>query len=187
MNTKGITLLELLVALVMFSIIALGMGRYFVNQNRAFSSQVNSTMTRQDVRAAMDILTRELRMAGYNPAGAAFDGVEYNTEKLIVRADLDGDGSLTGENEDVEYQWNGDEGVIYRTVGDVKSVLIDKVENFSFEYRDKAGKVIDNAGDAGDIEQVALSIGGKVQPAQAGKEMKPWQMTTTVLLRNLIQ
>jgi type IV pilus assembly protein PilW len=65
-NMKGITLIELLVALVIGGIVVAGIYRVFVAQTKAYTVQDQVVEVQQNVRSTMEILLRDLRMAGYD-------------------------------------------------------------------------------------------------------------------------
>jgi type IV pilus assembly protein PilW len=64
LNRKGITLIELLVALVLGALLVGGIYRLFVSQNRAYAVQDQVVDIQQNIRGAMEILIRDLRMTG---------------------------------------------------------------------------------------------------------------------------
>jgi type IV pilus assembly protein PilW len=66
LNKKGVSLIELLVALVICGIVVAGAYRFFITQTRAYAVQDQVIEAQQDVRLAMEILLRDLRMAGYD-------------------------------------------------------------------------------------------------------------------------
>jgi len=76
---KGVTLIELLVVLVISGIVVGGIYKVFVAQTRAYTLQDQVAEVQQDVRSAMDIMVRDIQMAGFqtnnfallNPAGSA--------------------------------------------------------------------------------------------------------------------
>jgi type IV pilus assembly protein PilW len=65
-NTKGITLIELLVALLIGGIIIAGIYRVIIAQSKAYVFQDQIVETQQNIRSAMEILSRDLRMTGFN-------------------------------------------------------------------------------------------------------------------------
>lgn len=65
-NKKGITLIELLVALVIGGIVIAGIYRVFISQTRAYVVQDQVVEVQQNIRSAMEILLRDLRMTGFN-------------------------------------------------------------------------------------------------------------------------
>jgi type IV pilus assembly protein PilW len=65
-NKKGVTLIELLVALVIAAITLAGIYRVFISQTQTYAVQDQVVEVQQNVRGAMDILLRDLRMAGFD-------------------------------------------------------------------------------------------------------------------------
>jgi len=65
-SIKGVSLIELLVVLVICGIVVAGAYRFFIVQTRAYAVQDQVIEAQQDVRLAMEILLRDLRMAGYD-------------------------------------------------------------------------------------------------------------------------
>ena len=62
---SGITLVELLVVLVLSSLLMAAFYRLFIAHQYSYAVQEQVVDTQQNVRAAMDLMTREIRMAGY--------------------------------------------------------------------------------------------------------------------------
>jgi len=69
MNRKGITLIELLVALTISGILVAGVYRTFVSQQHTFTVQDQVVDMQQNVRLAINRMTRELRMTGFGGGG----------------------------------------------------------------------------------------------------------------------
>lgn len=72
-NKKGITLIELMVALVITAVVMAAIYRVFVSQTKTYAIQDQVVEVQQSVRGAMEILLRDLRMTGFdddNPASA---------------------------------------------------------------------------------------------------------------------
>jgi len=63
---KGITLIELMVALVICGVVIGSIYRLFIVQTRAYTVQDQVVEVQQSVRSAMEILLRDLRMTGYD-------------------------------------------------------------------------------------------------------------------------
>lgn len=72
MNRKGITLIELLVALTISGILVAGVYRTFVSQQHTYTVQDQVVDMQQNVRLAINRMTRELRMAGFGKMDASF-------------------------------------------------------------------------------------------------------------------
>jgi prepilin-type N-terminal cleavage/methylation domain-containing protein len=61
LNRLGLTLIELLVAMVLFGIVSLGIYRVLVNNQRVYQAQTQRIDLQQNIRAAVSILPAELR------------------------------------------------------------------------------------------------------------------------------
>lgn len=66
LNKKGVTLVELLVALVIAAITLAGIYRVFISQTKTYAVQDQVVEVQQSVRTAMDILLRDLEMTGFD-------------------------------------------------------------------------------------------------------------------------
>lgn len=64
---RGFTLIEVLIAMVVTFLILGGAYAVFNTQQRQTTVQTNVSDAQQNLRAAMDFMSREIRMAGYNP------------------------------------------------------------------------------------------------------------------------
>ncbi len=65
-TNRGLTLLELLVAMGVCGILVAGIYRLFIAQGRAFTVQDQVVEVQQGVRGAMEIMLRDVRMAGFD-------------------------------------------------------------------------------------------------------------------------
>ena len=75
-NEKGVSLIELLVALVIAAITLAGIYRVFISQTKTYAIQDQVVEVQQSVRSAMDIILRDLRMTGFdddNPTSADYN------------------------------------------------------------------------------------------------------------------
>lgn len=69
-RNRGFTLLETLVSAALFSIVMAGMYALYTTMQSTMSRGELQSDLQQNARVALDQLTRELRMAGYDPQGA---------------------------------------------------------------------------------------------------------------------
>jgi type IV pilus assembly protein PilW len=65
-NKRGVSLVELLVALAICAVVVAGAYRFFITQTRVYAVQDQAIEAQQNVRLAMEILLRDLRMAGFD-------------------------------------------------------------------------------------------------------------------------
>lgn len=103
-HQQGITLVELMLAMALsgFAIAAIVMA--FRSQNASSLIQETVTDMQQNNSAAMDIMTRELRMAGYDPTESTLPAIIAATSSTFhFTADLTRNGVVTDANENVAY------------------------------------------------------------------------------------
>jgi len=87
-NKKGITLIELLIALVILGMTIAGIYRLFIAQTKAYTVQDQVIEVQQNIRSVMEILLRDLRMAG-------FDDDSPNSNITVANPIIVGDESIT--------------------------------------------------------------------------------------------
>ena len=78
-SDRGMTLIEVLIALLMTGILTAAMFKVYVNQHHAWLIQDRVIEMQQNARAAADELSRQLRMAGYELPNNLPPIVAYNT------------------------------------------------------------------------------------------------------------
>lgn len=79
---QGFTLVELLVALAMSGVVAAAAIGFFISQQRAHTAQEQVTLMQQNLRTSLDFMTRELRVAGYNPTAQTATPMGFSTPGL---------------------------------------------------------------------------------------------------------
>ena len=94
----GFTLIELLVALSISSILIAASYRTFISQHKIYEVQSDVMGMQQGVRVAMDILVRDIRMAGFNSTISLSSPIAINPMEEGIR---DGTDSIA-----VQYQYN---------------------------------------------------------------------------------
>ena len=114
-NNKGFTLIELMIVLAIAIVVMAGTYYAFDFQHRSYLTEEEITGMQQNQRAAMLMLERDIRWAGFDPtmnAGAGFTaagptGFTYTFLADHDTLDNDGDGTPdnTGELETVAYSF----------------------------------------------------------------------------------
>lgn len=161
-SERGTTMIELIVAMLIGAILLLLVTRFFASQNRTFEQQVDASELLQNLRAGVDLMSREARRAGYDPHLIGFPGIQYDSSSLIIRADLNADGDTADADEHIEYHIESD-GRIVRTsytngVSDGGQELLDHVERLSVVYLDADGDTITDASGQASIRQLRLGV-----------------------------
>jgi prepilin-type N-terminal cleavage/methylation domain-containing protein len=104
-DKKGVTLIELLVALVISGVVIAGIYRVFTAQTRAYTVQEQAVDVQQNIRSVMEIMLRDIRMSGYKP----------NINPVTLATSIfPGDGSFTARSDAirVEYQRGGNPNTV---------------------------------------------------------------------------
>ncbi len=65
-NNRGFTLVELMIAVAIAAIVLGALGTAYVSQRRSATAQEQVTEMQQNIRAGLDIMMRDIRMAGFN-------------------------------------------------------------------------------------------------------------------------
>jgi type IV pilus assembly protein PilW len=168
-NEQGFTMVELLVGLLI-GLILMGVAvKIFLVQQRAYNLQEQLSEMQQNIRSAMDTIVKEIKMAGYDPTGANFNGITYATDTLRILADIDEpeDGLTTGPNEDITYSYDPDNFQIDRDVGGGGQPLAENIQAFTFDYLNADGV---GTTTSTDIRQIRIRITGRT--ANADPDLK---------------
>jgi prepilin-type N-terminal cleavage/methylation domain-containing protein len=194
LNRKGITLIELMVALVISGIVMGAIYRLFITQTRAYTVQDQVAEVQQSVRSAMEILVRDLRMAGsetlavpiVTPVASNSITVNYQASQITY--------SIVG-------------GSLRRTLGDgTFEVILPNVNSFILTYGidadgnrivdDQNGNGLVDTGDyiaagavgANRIIGIRMQLSANPSPnnPDALAQVSPRTLDSTVSLRNLL-
>ena len=65
-NTKGLTVIELLLVALMTTIVTAAGLEFFIRVNQQYISQEDISEMQQNIRASIEEISREIRMAGFN-------------------------------------------------------------------------------------------------------------------------
>ncbi|MCB2183212.1 MAG: prepilin-type N-terminal cleavage/methylation domain-containing protein [Desulfobulbaceae bacterium] len=70
-QNKGFTLIEVLIAMLISGIVMASIYSAFQSQQNSYLAQDQVTEMQQNIRAGIDFMSREIRMAGYDPLGTS--------------------------------------------------------------------------------------------------------------------
>ncbi len=177
---RGFTLVELLVAMAVSSIVLGTMVVFFTLQNRSYTRDTATADLQQVVRAAIDFMSDNIRMAGLDPLQTGNFGIEAaGADSITFTADLDMNGQIDVSNsERIAYALNGNQ--VQQTVGAVTEPLVDNVTNIAFTYRDASDLVTADPAAIRTV-QIALTV---QEPVGYGRTLAR-TYTTRVHFRNL--
>ncbi len=139
---------ELLIALVLGLFTVGAVYAVHLNQVKRQMVQEDVLAMQQTARAALDMMAREIRMAGYDPMGVNqdadpsndFQGIGAHPTELRIRADLNGNGVLTDSKESIVYLYDDSTSTLRRKVGKGgRQPVAEHIEAVTFSYRDALG------------------------------------------------
>jgi type IV pilus assembly protein PilW len=93
----GFTIIELLIAMAITGVVTAGIYTAYLSQQKSYITQDNVVEMQQNLRAAMDIMVREIRMAGCDPqsiGGLGITEIEPRNKNHVVKTDITGNGAL---------------------------------------------------------------------------------------------
>jgi hypothetical protein len=143
----------------------------------------------------MDMMAREIGMAGYDPVRVNFDsntannfnGVTVNASQLQIKADLNSDGVIDTSNEEtIVYAFDATNKRITRTIGSDTQPFAENVEPFTFEYLDGGGNV---TATSANVRRIRITITGRTAKPDpnysANSGYRTYTLTSVVAPRNL--
>ncbi len=165
-NRKGFTLIEILIAMVVSGIVITGIYSVYNYQQKTYVSQLQIVEMQQNLRAGLLMLVNEIRMAGYDPTGAASAWiVNLGSDTITFTMDLDGDGALSGSGENVTYLlYTAADGrqKLGRQSPATPQAVAENIDALNFVYLDVDGNV---TATASDVKSVQVSLVAKTDRA----------------------
>lgn len=99
-GSRGFTLIELMLTMLISGIIVAAIYSAYMAQQRTYLAQEQVAEMQQNIRAGLDIMIRELRMAGYDPDSTGGAGITTaNANQIIIAMVADDDG-IDNDNAD---------------------------------------------------------------------------------------
>jgi Tfp pilus assembly protein PilW len=165
----------------------------FVNQSQTNAAQQEIAYAQQHVRAAMDLMLREIRNAGFDPTGNGFEVIPLATaDSIQIRSDYDEDGIPDDASEDVTYAVNASDQLTRKVGAGTPSPIVDFVDNLEFGYVLRDGTMLDPPGVAltlaqrDDVRAVIIRLGVRTEnPAPDTREFRVRSLETGVRIRNV--
>lgn len=138
---RGLSLVELMIALVLGLVISMAAGQIYLSSRQSFSTHEELARLNEDTRVAIEILSRAIRNAGFDPNNSekAFPG-ETGTCAGAVGSELF---ALCGANDDATAVNSSDE-------------LLVRFHGFDFPAGTADGSILDCQGNAVGASQLAV-------------------------------
>lgn len=181
----GFSIVELMIAILVSLILLAGIYSVFTSQQIAFSRQERIAEMNQSIRAVMDLMSREVRLAGYKTSTAVFNGIATAQPSTIrLLADLNQDGTISGDTEDVTYSYNAGTLQIWRN--GVSLPIAENITDLAFEYTLADGSTTSSPGSLASIRKVKISVTGRTASPDLGTgQYRTITLTSDVTPRNL--
>ena len=169
-NMAGFTLAEMMVAIAIGMVVIASVTGTFRAQTRQNKAEEEISQMHQNVRGALDIISRELMQAGYKASGGSVTGVTYDSAQLLMQADLNLNGSIdtsSTSQEYIIYIFDSANMRITRQLGasGTAEIVADNITACTFTYKDASDATTTTSAS---IRKVTVSITGrtaKVDPS----------------------
>ena len=191
--------MEFLVAMVLSLVVLASVSSAFISQRKTYDAQEQVNEMIQKTRAVMEIITRELKLAGFDPmknvsGHANVVGIpcdQYSASQLPIQADLDGDGtaSTSDSNEVIIYSFDSDNLQVQRNTGQAWAyarVLAENIQSFTSGYLDEDGNATTTPAD---IRMIQVTVTGRTEKRDPSYGQnggyRTYTLTSTVTPPNL--
>lgn len=163
-NKRGFTLIEILIALALGGIVMAFVFSAYQTQQKSSVIQEQVVEIQSNVRAGMDMMTREIRMAGYDPDDTDLYTITTAIATIFAfDADLNEDGGGPGAGESFQFELYDSDGdtfddALRSTAGGV--AIAEGIEQIEFNYilADGTETTAPGAGDYANIRSVEISL-----------------------------
>ena len=179
-SQQGFSLIEVVVAMAISSIIITAVYEFFNSQQRSYLAQDQVTEMQQNLRAGLSLMTREIRSAGFNPnqtanlAGFVTDfaapndifspDINYTTDKSVIAFTIDDSINNIIESNDLEqiaYRINNNTLQRYSATRKQWEAVANNISALDFVYLDQNGAVTTNPANFRAIEISLIVRAGK--------------------------
>jgi type IV pilus assembly protein PilW len=153
-NKKGFTAVELLISLAILSMTLGSIYSLYMSFIRQCTNEGVKINVQQSVRSSLDMMTRDIRMAGLDPEGTGdFGIVAVTSQRFQFTADRDMDGELDdadatdgidlSDTEHMAYEYDGISTLrmmLYKANGtlELSDEVVENVTDLTFTYYNSA-------------------------------------------------
>lgn len=176
---QGFSLLELLVAMALMAVVTAAVYSTFYSQHKSYISQGQIAAIQQNLRVAMYLIGREIRMAGCDPLKRAHAGIKntgwdpQENRYTSIRFTLDitndsGEGDPDGDtddpNEDVSYYLSDVDGDGDNDLRRNNQRIAENVDALDLVYLDENGKPTTTLANIRSVQVSLLARGARGDP-----------------------
>ncbi len=184
-DRRGLTLTELMITLAIFGVIMAVIMGFMNGARNSYSDTRERVQYQQAMRAVMSLMSSEIRAAGCDPMGAAFEAIPIAQANAVLwQMDLNGDSDFFDNSPDerVLYFYQQDTGNLFRMNNTGFQVVMRGLTNVRFNFYDEAGVELTalplNSTDRARIRHIDVTMQGETDRGE------PVSYTTRVALRN---
>lgn len=167
-SREGFTLIEMVVALGLSLVTVSAVYSLYVSELRAQLVREDILEMQQQARVVMDVVSREILMAGYDPRGVNHDvdlsndffGITYDPGRLMIKADLNGNGFIAEAHEFITFVYDPTTYTLRRNTGGGNQPFGENIESFLVEYFDEGGNA---TVDSTRIRQVKITVTARTE------------------------
>lgn len=195
---EGFTLIELMIAMAVGLVVLSAVYAVFTVQNKELNKQEQIAVMQQNARMAMDMMTREIMMAGYgrsamtrcsgttSTSSTTCVGItEANANSISFSTDLNDTGVLGGPNEYMSYDLYASSGIqsLGRTANGNRQPVVENVSSLNFFYYDASEMPTTNLANIRRIQIVITTQTANIDPVLG--TVRTYTLTSNVTPRNL--
>ena len=179
----GFTLIELLVVLAITGLVMTAIYNTFRFQQQSYSLQRQMVAMEQNLRSAMIMMEKEIRMAGCDPFGLAGAGiVTAGANTIQFTMDLNYDSDVNDNDENITYSLYTTDGIQKlgrKEQAGANQAVAEHMKSLQFIYLDGDGAVTSTLSR---IRSVQITLEAKTVNV---KPERTEQLTTLIKCRNL--
>ena len=169
-TSQGYTLIEVVVALGLSLLTVSVVYALYIQELKAQGVREHILDMQQQARVVVDLVSREILIAGYDPRGVNrdadltndFNAITYDPDKLFIKADLNGNGLTSDSNESIVFVHDAAAHMLRRNTGGGNQPFGEDIEAFVLDYLDQAGNP---TSDSKAIRQVGISVTARTSHA----------------------
>lgn len=200
-----------MIAMLLGMVVLGSLYNLFTVQSKLLGNQEMAVEMQQNARMAMDMMTREMRLAGFNPAATLTKCVgtlpssltstpcvgiqDASTNAISFTSDVNGNGDLTpgssNPNENITYdRYESPYGsgiyALGRTSNGSKQPVVENIQSLTFTYLNSAASAAATIGAIRSIQVNIVARAAKPDPSYpANGGYRTYTLTSTVTPRNL--
>ena len=191
-NSQGFSLMELMIAMAIFSVIIAVMITSRTDQQDQHITQIQAAEMQQNVRAVMFMMKRDIRMAGFNP----FSKDDYDTGIIVAQSNTFAFGYVDISDPDNPfadthtYTLEDDDGDGDMDITLEAVVLAENIQALTFNYFDGTAPIPIElpapVATPANIRSIQISITASLDNDERARiSGDNRQLSTLVLLRNM--